>query len=60
MTKDHSLLYRDKLYFFSEDEKKEFMMNPAMFVRNPTVPKDVWMKPICFILGTPSCGKSTA
>lgn len=60
MSTKFSVLYRDKLYFFAnEDEKQLFMMTPDVYCRNPAVPKDVWLKPTCFVLGTPSCGKST-
>jgi YHS domain-containing protein len=55
MNKMFSVLYRDKLYFFAnEDEKNLFMMTPDIYCRNPTVPKDVWLKPTCFVIGTPS------
>ena len=60
MNKLFSVLYRDKLYFFAnEDEKNLFMMTPDIYWRNPTIPKDVWIKPTWFVLGIPSCGKST-
>ena len=60
MNKLFSVLYRDKLYFFAnEDEKNLFMMTPDIYWRNPTVPKDVWLKPTWFVFGTPSRGKST-
>jgi adenylate kinase family enzyme len=55
MTKDHPLLYRDRIYFFSsQDEKSEFMKTPNVHCSQPSVPKDVWIKPICFFLGTPN------
>lgn len=61
MNKDHCLVYRDQLYFFfDQDEKEEFMKRPDANCKTKSVPKDVWLKPSCFVLGTPSCGKSTA
>ena len=60
MTKEFSLLYRDRLYFFSDqDEKDQFVKTPDVFTQHSSVPKDVWIKPICFVLGTPYSGKST-
>lgn len=61
MTKNFPLLYRDQLYFFGDaDEKAEFMKTPDVYCKRPSVPKDVYLKPVCFVLGTPSCGKSSA
>ena len=61
VTKDFPLLYRDQLYFFyTQDEKEKFMATPDIYCRNKAVPKDVWLKPVCYVLGTPSCGKSTS
>lgn len=60
LTKQHALIYRDQLYFFStQDEKDKFSLSPEVYCKNESVPKDVLLQPTCFVLGTPSCGKST-
>jgi adenylate/nucleoside-diphosphate kinase len=61
MNKNNPLLYRDQLYFFyNEDEKAEFLRRPDVYSKSASVPKDVWLKPVCFVLGTPSSGKTSA
>ena len=60
ISKDFPLLYRDQLYFFADqDEKEEFMKTPDVYCKKPAVPKDVWIKPVFSVLGTPYSGKST-
>jgi YHS domain-containing protein len=59
-SKEHALVYRDKIYYFSnEEEKKKFMDQPALYVNNESVPLDIHIKPQCFAIGLPRAGKST-
>jgi YHS domain-containing protein len=58
-SKENVAVYREKLYYFRTPEELEvFQRTPDVFVHMDTVPLDVGFKPICFLLGPPSSGKT--
>jgi hypothetical protein len=59
-TKKHTVLYRERLYFLSNEEQRlKFLKEPSKYALNvETVPLDVGIKPKLFIIGYPKSGKS--
>ena len=59
-SKEHSLIYRDKIYFFpSAEEKTQYSEEPDVYLRRPAVPLDVHIKPQLAVIGVTNSGKST-
>ena len=60
-TREYSVLYRERIYYLSdEDEKKQFLMEPAKYTKGvESVPLDVATKPRVCVLGMSKSGKST-
>jgi adenylate/nucleoside-diphosphate kinase len=59
-TSEHSLIYRDRLFYFSnEEEKLKFSLEPFNYAKEDALPLDVNFTTKVFILGPPKSGKST-
>ena len=59
-TKDFATLYRERIYFFSnEGERKKFMLQPSQYVMGKeSFPIDVQFRPRLSVIGLPATGKS--
>ena len=66
-SRDHVLIYRQKLYYFrTEEEKVQFMNAPFQCESNQAdtygkiecAPQDLSFKPTCLLIGPPSSGKT--
>lgn len=60
-TRDHAVLYRERIYYMSDQEEKDmFMAQPSKYTLGvESIPLDVVTKPRVSILGLPMSGKST-
>lgn len=60
-TRDHAVLYRERIYYLSDAEEKAlFMAEPSKYTLDvESIPLDVVTKPRVAILGLPMSGKST-
>lgn len=60
-TKKNTVLYRERLYFLSNNEEQsKFIKEPSKFTNSlTTVPLDITVKPRAFVIGLPKSGKST-
>lgn len=60
-TKKHTVLYRERLYFLSNDEEQQqFLKEPSKYTQQvETIPLDIRIRPRIFILGLPKSGRST-
>jgi len=54
-TKDHAVLYRERIYFLSnKEEQEQFLLQPSKYVKGvESVPNDILIKPKIFVLGLP-------
>ena len=59
-TKDHAVLYRERLYFLSDEaEREKFLLEPSKYTKGAEAfPTDLLYKPRCVVLGLPKSGKS--
>lgn len=58
--REHPLLYRDRIYYFeTAEEVEKVAKEPLKYLVEKCYPKDIKVKPIVFIIGSPKTGKST-
>lgn len=57
---DNCFLYRDRLFFFEDDEKRKMVsLEPLKYLQNPEIPLDINYKPTIFLIGRPKSGVSS-
>lgn len=58
--RDFPLIYRNRVYYFQSSEERDKVANlPLHYLKASTVPTDVIIKPVIFVVGKPKSGKST-
>lgn len=59
-TKEHAVLYRERIYFLStREEQEKFLLEPSKYVKDvESVPQDLVIKPRICVLGQPKSGKT--
>ena len=57
---DYSFIYRDRLYFFENEEKRKLAGNePLKYLKSFEAPLDINYKPAIFLIGKPKSGVSS-
>lgn len=58
--REYPLVYRNRIYYLNSEEERDMVARlPLHYLRAPSVPTDVLIKPIIFVMGKPKSGKST-
>ena len=58
--REHPLLYRDRIYYFeTAEEVEKVAKEPLKYLVEKCYPKDISVKAIVFVIGSPKTGKST-